>query len=253
MKNTLFNLCLLMNALSAEVVGEVKEISRNLRKEGFKVPSMNHKVLNLPYHAPFKSNVEGSIFSPAWIRASFMKHRQVEWTQGLRTPCSCGAWFAKGEVTCRTCGERRWFSGLTPALRDGESKLYEQKITGGIMGLRLIKVVRGVKSDWDARFTILKPRKQKGNLRNGNNQDTWTYPLGRSAHKVARALDRLGLTEEAEKYWAMPYNAQVWRQCVFVDSVHEIHNDSLEDFAVDVAFIGMLDEAGLKYRLTPNL
>ena len=76
-------------------------------------------------------------------------------------------------------------------------------------------------------------------------------PLGRSARKVAWALETLGLTEEAETYRAMPRDAQVWREVVFVDAVHERHNDQIIDFAVDVAFVPQLEEAGLRYRTEP--
>ncbi len=252
MNTLLLNICLLMNALSADAVEKVKETSRSLRKEGFKIPSMNHKVLVLHWSAPFRSMSE--MVSPAWIRASFMKHNAIEWVSALRTKCSCGAWFAKGEVVCRSCNGWLWNTGEGKSLRDGESQAYEQGIKGGISCLRLIPFVRanwGELCWFDRRFGITQIRLRKGNLRNGSNEKVWMMSLGRSAHKVARALDRLGLTEEASKYWALPKNAQVWRQVVFVDAVHEMHNDELIDFAVDVAFIPQLEEAGLRYRTQP--
>ena len=252
MNTVLLNICLLMNALSTDAVEKVKETSRSLRKEGFKIPSMNHKVLNLHWSAPFRSMSE--MVSPAWIRASFMKHNAIEWVSALRTKCSCGAWFAKGEVVCRSCNGWLWNTGQGASLRDGESKAYEQGIKGGISCLRLIPFVRANWGalDWrDARFGITQPRLRKGNLRNGSNAKVWMMPLGRSARKVAWALDALGLTEEAETYRAMPYDAQVWREVVFVDAVHSWNNDELIDFAVDVAFIPQLEEAGLRYRTEP--
>ncbi len=252
MTNILLTVCLLMNALSTDAVERVKETSRSLRKEGFKIPSMNHKVLNLHWSAPFRSMSE--MVSPAWIRASFMKHNAIEWIASMRTQCDCGSWFAKGSMTCRNCGANRYYGGHETKLRDGESKAYEQGIKGGISCLRLIPFVRANWGalDWrDARFGITQPRLRKGNLRNGSNDKVWMMPLGRSARKVAWALEALGLTEEAETYRAMDSNAQVWRQVVFVDAVHERHNDQIIDFAVDVAFIPQLEEAGLRYRTTP--
>ena len=252
MNTLILNICLLMNALSTDAVEKVKETSRSLRKEGFKIPSMNHNVLVLHGSAPFRSLSE--MVSPAWIRASFMKHNAIEWVSAMRTRCSCGAWFAKGEVICRSCNGRLWNTGQGASLRDGESKAYEQGIKGGISCLRLIPFVRANWGalDWrDARFGITQPRLRKGNLRNGSNDKVWMMPLGRSAHKVARALERLGLTEEAETYRAMPRDAQVWRQVVFVDAVHSWNNDELIDFAVDVAFVPQLEEAGLRYRSQP--
>ena len=252
MNTLLLNICLLMNALSTDAVESVKETSRSLRKEGFKIPSMNHKVLNLHWSAPFRSMSE--MVSPAWIRASFMKHRAIEWISALRTKCECGSWFAKNETTCRNCGNWIWNTGQGASLRDGESKAYEQGIKNGISCLRLINFVRANwgQLDWrDARFGITQIRLRKGNLRNGSNEKVWMMPLGRSAWKVARALEALGLTEEAQTYRAMKPNAQVWRQVVFVDAVHERYNDQIIDFAVDVAFIPQLEEAGLKYRTQP--
>jgi len=252
MNTVLLNICLLMNALSTDAVESVKETSRSLRKEGFKIPSMNHKVLNLHWSAPFRSMSE--MVSPAWIRASFMKHNAIEWIASMRTQCECGSWFAKGSMTCRNCGNTRYYGGYETKLRDGESKAYEQGIKGGISCLRLIPFVR---ANWgalcwrDARFGITQPRLRKGNLRNGSNDKVWMMPLGRSAWKVASALSSLGLDDEAQTYRAMPSDAQVWREVVFVDAVHERHNDQIIDFAVDVAFIPQLEEAGLRYRRQP--
>ena len=257
MSNILLTVCLLMNALSADAVEKVKETSRSLRKEGFKIPSMNHKVLNLHWSAPFRSMSE--MVSPAWIRASFMKHNAIEWVSALRTKCSCGAWFAKGEVVCRSCNGWLWNTGEGQSLRDGESKAYEQGIKGGISCLRLIPFVRGntFEIDWrDARFGITQPRLRKGNLRNGSNEKVWMMPLGRSQFKVARALRNLGFDAEAEVIQNLPRTktgdlAQVWREVVFVDAVHKGFNDQIIDFAVDVAFIPQLEEAGLRYRRQP--
>ena len=257
MNTVLLNICLLMNALSTDAVERVKETSRSLRKEGFKIPSMNHKVLVLHRSAPFRSLSE--MVSPAWIRASFMKHNAIEWVASLRTPCECGSWFAKGATTCRDCGSYRYYSGQPAKLRDGESKAYEQGIKAGIACLRLIDFVRGntFEIDWrDARFGITQPRLRKGNLRNGSNAKVWMMPLGRSQFKVARALENLGLDSEAQTIRDLPRTktgkmAQVWREVVFVDAVHSMYNDELIDFAVDVAFIPMLDEAGLRYRTQP--
>ena len=246
-----------MNALSTDAVEKVKETSRSLRKEGFKIPSMNHKVLVLHGSAPFRSLSE--MVSPAWIRASFMKHNAIEWIASIRTQCDCGSWFAKGSMTCRNCGSNRYYGGHETKLRDGESKAYEQGIKAGIACLRLIPFVRGntFEIDWrDARFGITQPRLRKGNLRNGSNEKVWMMPLGRSQFKVARALRRLGLDAEAEVIQNLPRTktgdlAQVWREVVFVDAVHSLYNDELIDFAVDVAFIPQLEEAGLKYRTQP--
>ena len=246
-----------MNALSADAVEKVKETSRSLRKEGFKIPSMNHKVLNLHWSAPFRSMSE--MVSPAWIRASFMKHNAIEWIASMRTQCDCGSWFAKGSMTCRNCGNTRYYGGYETKLRDGESKAYEQGIKGGISCLRLIPFVRANwgELDWfDARFGITQIRLRKGNLRNGSNEKVWMMPLGRSQFKVARALRRLGLDAEADEVQNLPRTktgdlAQVWRQVVFVDAVHKAHNDQIIDFAVDVAFIPQLEEAGLRYRTEP--
>ena len=197
--------------------------------------------------------------SPAWIRASFMKHNAIEWTSALRTKCECGSWFAKGSMTCRDCGSNRYYGAHETKLRDGESKAYEQGIKGGISCLRLIPFVRANWGalDWrDARFGITQPRLRRGNLRNGSNKKVWMMPLGRSQFKVARALRRLGLDAEAEVIQNLPRTkkgdlAQVWREVVFVDAVHERFNDQIIDFAVDVAFIPQLEEAGLRYRRQP--
>lgn len=251
MSAILWTLSLILNALHPAYAEAVREVASDLRREGHAIPSVNHRVVVIPHHAPTceADGLVSVLVERAFIRASLLRHRAIEHAEGLRHLCDCGAYFPKNSRRCRICYRSvQWLSERV--LRNGECTTYEPRVE--MLGIRLIEKVRGLRSAWDARYCILKPTLRKGMLRNGNNAAVWMVSLGRSAHKVAAALDDLGLTAEAAVYWAMSPRAQVWRRVVFFDYLHEWDNETVREGCVDVALAETLTATGYKVRDGPR-
>lgn len=246
-----WTLCLLLDALHPAYGEAVREVASDLRREGYSIPSVNHRVVVIPHHAPTieADGLVSVLVERAFIRASLLRHRAIEHAEGLRHLCDCGAYFPKNSRTCRICRSTvSWLSERV--LRNGECMTYEPRVE--MLGIRLIRKVRGLRSHWDGRYCVLKPTLRKGMLRNGSNASVWMVALGRTAHKVAAALERLGKADEAATYWAMPAKAQVWREVVFFDYIHEWDNETVREGCVDVALAETLTEMGYKVRSGPR-
>ena len=232
----------MMNVVSDLAVADVRSAAALLRREGLAVPSINHKVVVVPSHAPI---VEGGFAAQvglvAWIRDSLKNHRAIEWVNGARYQCECGGYHPKDGAPCRQCRTPLWHSLAEKVLRHGETKQYEQGAQ--MLGLRLWPKSRGDRSWRDGRYCILTARMRKGNLRNGENAEVWQYS-GLRAWQVSHALKRLGLDDEAAKYAAMPSEKQIHRTCVFVDYVHPYDNHSVKQMIVDEALASELVKMG---------
>jgi len=250
-----WNLCLMMNVLSAATVADVKEVARGLRQMGYPVPSLNHRVVVIPSHAPLPEQDRpiSGLLSRGWIRASLLRHKAIEWVEGARYQCTCGGYHPKNGGRCRLCNRSLWWGDAVKTTRPGETQAYEPTISGGMLGIRLVEKVRGARSWLDGRYCILKPVLRRGLLRNGNNEKTWQHS-GLRAAAVWWALHNLGpaFAAEAALYRAMPADMQVWREVVFFDFVHADDPTCLREGCVDVALAESLTALGYKVRSSPR-
>lgn len=263
MNNIMFNVCLLMNALSDGFKSEVKENARKLRSLGFPVPSFNMKVMVGETHWPLtdaKMTVSHTLNHV--IRDSLKNHRNITWADGYRMICNTcknqgvESWFPKDMSDCRICGSRSyWDTVRNWGFRNGETAQYEPSILG-MLGFRLLPrtTAKTVQSWRDGRVGIMPIKLRKGMLRNGLNAKSYQYSGQKITHQFLRALENLGHHDAAQWYRDSDMmGKQVWREVIFFDYVHPLDNSCyLEGFA-DIAFEDSIIESGLKTRNYPRI
>lgn len=262
MNNIMFNICLLMNALSDGFKSEVKENARKLRSLGFPVPSFNMKVMVGQYHWPI-SNLKMTVSHTLnhVIRDSLKNHRSISWSDGYRMICNTcknngvESWYPKDMSDCRICRTPSYWNSVREwGFRNGETAQYEPSIVG-MLGFRLLPrtTAKTVQSWRDGRIGLMTIKLRKGMLRNGLNAKSYQYSGLKVSHQFLTALENLGHHDEASWYRDNKMGCQVWREVIFFDYVHPSDNSCYQEGFADIAFKNQIEESGLKTRSHPRI
>lgn len=231
----------LKNALSGEKLDRIKEASRELRKQGFKVESVTQKLplLNV-YVDPSVRVMSSEIIPSEWIRDSLKNHRQVEHWEALRPVDHNGEFMPKGTQ----------YGVAGYEMRHGEQTIYE----GRVKAFGFTAVVTGQGPYKGSRHGVKVVKWTKGTLRNGNNPDEWTINYGRKGSDALWFYSTLEQTESvkiAAARMATQVNSTGAKARTVWFNVFDRFGNMFQVYA-DECFKDMIEAEGYTTRTTPN-